>query len=132
MMTLAVALALSEPARAVNRSLNAENAAIEALDAIASDEPTQMSSLLFDGSDNRTDWRVFSNKHDCSLTFGGNFDSHHLSIRFDANSRKSILFIDDVGFWPVETGKRYQLFVSYELDGGRKSFREQFTGKKGK
>lgn len=134
MIALGLALALGEPAlvayRSPDRDAAASEAAIEAVDAITSDEPTQLSSMIFDGSGNSTDWRVFSNKHDCTLIFGSNFDSHHLSLRFDAQSKRSTIFIDDIELWAVEDNKNYELFVSYESGSGRENFRNQFVSKK--
>lgn len=134
MIALVLALALSEPAPTANHSPDVEDTAqknaFEAADYITRDEPTQLSSMIFDGSDNNTDWRVFSNKHDCTLIFGSNLDSHHLSLRFDAQSKKSTIFIDDIDLWAVEDRTNYELFVSYESGSVRENFRAQFVSKK--
>jgi len=102
----------------------------EAGDYFTQDEPTQLSSILFEIAKNNSDWRVFINKNDCSLIFGGNEDSYHLSVRFDPFLKKTTIFIENINFWAVEDYKQYNLFVNFEYNSERVNFKGQFIGKK--
>lgn len=97
------------------------------IDALTEDEPTQLSSLYFSSSGN---WRVFYNKHDCALIFGQNFDSHHLSFRYDARIKRTTIYLDDSSFDSIESGKAYRINIKIVNQNSTEKFVNNFIGKR--